>query len=166
MENKSEKPIRLRSGQTKIKSLFIKYEAKIALAAGLILVAVISFEAGALQGQNWQQKPLIIEKSAILNNTQEIPENPLKTQNLASESVSQELVAGDTTQKTPSNLAEAGPSNLTKVDCVFVGSKNSDKYHPPDCAWAKRIKPENIVCFKDAEDAKNKGYVPSSCVKR
>jgi len=146
------------STKAKIRDFFTKYETKIALAVGLVLVAVISFETGALQGQNWQQKPLIIEKPVISQNTQKTPENLLKTQNLASESVSKKLVAGDAIQKDLSNLAEAG--------CAFVGSKNSDKYHPLNCAWAKRIKPENRVCFKDAEDARNKGYVPSSWVKK
>ncbi len=48
---------------------------------------------------------------------------------------------------------------------MFVGSKNSDKYHKMDCRWATQIKPDNIVCFKDVEDAKSKGYVPASCLK-
>lgn len=40
----------------------------------------------------------------------------------------------------------------------FVGSKSSDKYHYCTCQYAKKIKPENIVCFSSVEDAKSKGY--------
>lgn len=42
-----------------------------------------------------------------------------------------------------------------KVDCLYVGSKNSDIYHKPDCKWAKRIKPENLICFKSIEEVKD-----------
>ncbi|GBE16698.1 hypothetical protein BMS3Abin15_00520 [bacterium BMS3Abin15] len=165
MENKDKKALRFHLGKAKIKDFFTKYEAKIALAIGLVLVAVISFEVGTLQGQNWQQKPLIIEKPIQAENSSETAENLLKTQKLASESVSQELVAGDITQKDPSK-SEVNPSNLAEAGCVFVGSKNSDKYHKTSCSWATRIKPENRVCFKDMEGAKNKGYVPASCMKK
>ena len=57
----TEEPKTLKS---KIKSFWQKYEVKIVLAVGFILVAAISFEAGALYGQKWQAKPLIIEKVA------------------------------------------------------------------------------------------------------
>ncbi|GEM_PF-1628507 len=50
-------------------------------------------------------------------------------------------------------------------DTMFVGSKNSDKYHYCNCSMAKRIKLENIVCFKSVEDAKNQGYVPCGTCK-
>lgn len=41
----------------------------------------------------------------------------------------------------------------------FVGSIESDKYHYPDCRWAKKINPENEVWFTSSEDARSKGYV-------
>jgi len=31
--------------------------------------------------------------------------------------------------------------------CLYMGSKNSKKYYPPDCKIIKRIKPENLVCY-------------------
>lgn len=46
----------------------------------------------------------------------------------------------------------------------FVGSKNSDKYHLPDCQWAKRIKKENQIWFSSRQEAENKGYSPGSCI--
>lgn len=49
------------------------------------------------------------------------------------------------------------------VEKKFVGSRNSDKYHLPDCQWAKRIKKENEIWFSSAEEAEKKGYKPSSC---
>jgi micrococcal nuclease len=42
----------------------------------------------------------------------------------------------------------------------FVGSIKSDKYHYPDCQWAKKIKPENEIWFTSSEDAGSQHYVP------
>jgi len=47
----------------------------------------------------------------------------------------------------------------------FVGSINSNKYHYPDCKWAKKIKPENKIWFSSPEDAQSKGYVPCKVCK-
>lgn len=47
---------------------------------------------------------------------------------------------------------------------AFVGSKNGTKYYPPNCSGVSRIKPENYIWFKDAEDAQLQGYTRiSSC---
>jgi methylphosphotriester-DNA--protein-cysteine methyltransferase len=51
------------------------------------------------------------------------------------------------------------------VDYKFVGSKNSDKYHFPDCKWAKKISPKNLVTFKTAQEAVKAGYVPCKVCK-
>lgn len=60
--------------------------------------------------------------------------------------------------------AQIGESIKNQNLDSFVGSKNSDKYHLPDCTWAKRIKKENQIWFSSAEDAKNQGYNPGSCI--
>jgi micrococcal nuclease len=39
--------------------------------------------------------------------------------------------------------------------CLYVGSKNSNKYHTPRCKWSKRIKPQNLVCYMSEEEVKN-----------
>jgi micrococcal nuclease len=35
-----------------------------------------------------------------------------------------------------------------KEGCLYVGSKNSEKYHTPGCKYVKRIKPENLNCYQ------------------
>ncbi|MFA4817404.1 MAG: Ada metal-binding domain-containing protein [Parcubacteria group bacterium] len=138
----------------KIKDFLKQSEAKLALGIGLILVAVIAFEAGVLKGQNWQQKPLVIEKTGECNSQFNSPEN---AQNPAQEG-----------QKPIPAVSAAAPQTVPdgRQACAFVGSKNSNKYHLPTCSYAKNIKPENIVCFKSAEDAAARGYQPDkSCVK-
>lgn len=137
--------------KAKIKDFLKNNEAKMVLGIGLILVAVIAFEAGVLKGKNWQAAPLIIEKSGECSAGTSSPE---KAQNSTQEG--QELA----------QAASAIPSTAVSANCVFVGSKNSDKYHLPTCHFAKLIKPENLVCFKSAEDAVSKNYQPDkSCVK-
>ena len=46
---------------------------------------------------------------------------------------------------------------------MYVGSKNSDKFYECSCRYAKRVKPENIVCFSSESDARAKGYSLSEC---
>ncbi|MCE5318844.1 MAG: hypothetical protein LLG04_15970 [Parachlamydia sp.] len=47
----------------------------------------------------------------------------------------------------------------------FWGSKNSNKYHYPNCQWAQKIKPSNLVKFSSAEEAAKAGYVPCKVCK-
>jgi len=51
---------------------------------------------------------------------------------------------------------------VTKKKAVskFVGSKASNKYHYPDCTWAQKISPKNLITFTNREEAKKAGYVP------
>lgn len=42
---------------------------------------------------------------------------------------------------------------------TFVGSVNSDKYHWPDCPWAKKISQENQVWFSSENEAQTAGYI-------
>ncbi len=59
--------------------------------------------------------------------------------------------------------AEPTPAPSTN-QAVFVGSKNSDKYHYPSCGHAKKILPGNLITFNSVADAISKGYVPcGSC---
>jgi methylphosphotriester-DNA--protein-cysteine methyltransferase len=51
------------------------------------------------------------------------------------------------------------------ADFKYVGSKTSDKYHYPDCKWAKKISPKNLVTFMTAEEAAKAGYVPCKVCK-
>ena len=46
------------------------------------------------------------------------------------------------------------------ADYQYVASQKSNKYHLSGCAWAAKIKPENLVTFKTAKDALAAGYVP------
>jgi hypothetical protein len=51
------------------------------------------------------------------------------------------------------------------ADYKYVGSANSNKYHYPDCKWAKKISPKNLITFKTVQEAMKAGYVPCKICK-
>lgn len=128
----------------KIKAFWSEYEFKIILALGFILVSLVSFQFGFIQAKNGQNSPLIIEKQAQCANDQ------------AKASPEGQILAPEA-QKQPESM------NIPPATCSFVGSKNSDKYHLPTCQYAKRIKPENRVCFSTEEEAQAKNYKRAGC---
>jgi len=47
----------------------------------------------------------------------------------------------------------------------YVASKNSKVFHKPQCIWAKRIKPENLVGYNSRTEAINAGKRPCKLCK-
>lgn len=136
--------------KTNAKDFWQKYEQKIVLIFGFVLVAIISFEGGILKGQKINQNPLIIEK----------PAENVAVDNSPGQSVSEG-------QNLPSETKNVkGASDTQPQSCAFLGSKNSNKYHLPTCRYAKNINPENRVCFSSKNEAESRGYLPDkNCIK-
>lgn len=107
---------------------------------GMVLVGGLCFEAGLLYGALRETEAVSVSLVAPSQAAEAMP------------AVQTARVAGESTV------------SVAAATCAFVGSRNSDKYHLPKCAAAKRIKPENIVCFASEEDAKKRGYV-AGCLK-
>jgi hypothetical protein len=62
--------------------------------------------------------------------------------------------------------AQALPPNRgSAAKVVYVGSKNSNKYHYPACKWAKQIKPRGLITFTSVEEARHRHYVPCPACK-
>lgn len=57
----------------------------------------------------------------------------------------------------------AAKSEVTEYK--YVASKNSKVFHSPECRWAKRIKPENLVSYNNREDAIKAGRRPCKVCK-
>lgn len=133
----------------KVKEFWCKYEYKIILIIGFLLVALISFEFGYMQAKTVNSSPIIIEESPVR------PE-------ISPEGQVDGIMELDraTTKKEPAEVNSQVAK--TPLDCAFVGSKNSNKYYPPTCSYAKRIKPENLVCFKTAAEAVAQGRIVST----
>ena len=140
---------------SKIKYFFLKHETKLVLFVGFMLISTISFEIGVLQGQKWQQKPLLIEKQVSAPLAGEMVENGAPG---APEGVSAEQKDATMTKTEP---VKSQPAKIEK--CAYVGSKNSTKFYAPNCSWAKQIKPENVVCFASADEALRQGRTESKC---
>ena len=143
---------------TKTKEFFIKNEQKIVLIVAFCLIAAISFEFGVLQGKKWQQKPLIIEKPINMPEGQE-------NSNQADSNASGSVLRGNGSVLGVNKTSSPTTQNLTPQtsSCAYVGSKNSNKFYVPTCSYAKRVKPENLVCYTSEEEALKKGKVKSDC---
>lgn len=62
-----------------------------------------------------------------------------------------------------SNSVDAGTGRGSRhqvVDAYLVANKNSDVYHDPSCKWAQKIKPENIIEFRNAAEAEDRKFMP------
>jgi hypothetical protein len=139
-----------------IKQFWIDHESKVMLGVGLVLVAVISFEFGYMQGKTGKISPMVIEKPS------EDPRTSLQQANGAI------MELGSQKSESQPKTADLASSNapINTKNCAFVGSKNSNKFYPPTCSYAKRIKPENVVCFATAQEALSQGRIQSTgCAK-
>jgi cytochrome c len=61
---------------------------------------------------------------------------------------------------TPEAATLPSPPLPTATQVKYVGSKTSNKYHYPDCKWAKQIRPERLLGFRSAKEAREKDYIP------
>lgn len=52
------------------------------------------------------------------------------------------------------------PVKPTTAEYKYVASKNSKVFHKPDCRWAKRIKPSNLVTYSTRDKAIEAGKRP------
>ncbi len=68
----------------------------------------------------------------------------------------------DRVKRSPKNKVA---STSTDTASKYVASNKAKKYHRPDCKWAKKIKPANIVTFNSAKEARKAGYVPCKVCK-
>ncbi|EKE11690.1 MAG: hypothetical protein ACD_15C00037G0019 [uncultured bacterium] len=139
-----------------LKIFCLSHEAKIVLVFGFILISAISFEMGYIQGKKNQNSSVVIEKPCQSSKISPEQENSVTMES-----------SGLEEKKEPreKNIA-SGKIATTTENCAFVGSRNSNKFYPPGCSYAKRIKPENIVCFHSAEEALLQGRTESSgCAK-
>ncbi|HEU4402072.1 MAG TPA: thermonuclease family protein [Candidatus Polarisedimenticolia bacterium] len=56
---------------------------------------------------------------------------------------------------------KAGPrETAVPPGALYVGSAHGNRYHRPECEWARKIAPENLLPFRSAEEARQAGYLP------
>lgn len=139
--------------KNKIKDIWLKYGHKFILALGIVLIAAISFEAGLLRGQKNRAEPIQISAGSGAPN-EALPKS----------------IASESTNKEQQNYSSVNSNNELALisenddkNCSYVASKNSNKFHLSSCQWAKRIKPENKICFPSKEEAEKRGYQGAKC---
>jgi len=119
--------------------------------------------AFALSREIEDGSPLEAETTDGLDESRSFPkesyaaeEEPMAREEAEDISTKTDLIGAD-----PSLPASSTP---LREDARFVGSSTSKKYHRPDCRYALKIKPENLIYFQSEEDAKGQGYLPcKSC---
>ena len=57
------------------------------------------------------------------------------------------------------------PASVQTKQWKYVASKKSEVFHSPDCKWAKKISPKNLIGFKSREQALNSGRRPCKVCK-
>ena len=133
---------------------FLKREKRIVFIVACLILSVLSFEIGVLFERGRGHEALVVEKPVeSIAQARENRITPTSTQDRT-------MVAGAETEK---NAKNGKISTNKQASCLFVGSKNSRKYHSPSCSYAKRIKPENQICFASKEEAEKRGYV-AGCI--
>jgi len=67
----------------------------------------------------------------------------------------------------PPNTAREGVpiSQAHVAEYAYVGSAEREVFHRPDCEWAKKISPQNLLGFKTREDATKSGRTPCKVCK-
>jgi len=119
---------------TKLIKIVKKHQSDILLTIAIVLISLISFGAG------WLTSPKINNDSQII--IQELPNNPVTASAVTASTETEK-------EKIEENSKEG----------KFVGSINSNKYHWPDCPWAKKIAVQNQRWFSSEEEAQKAGYV-------
>ncbi len=65
------------------------------------------------------------------------------------------------TPQTVAKAADLQPAPVQEVPpALYVGSVTSNKYHLPNCKWAAQIRPDKVVTFSSATEARKRGYTP------
>lgn len=87
------------------------------------------------------------------------------SEDLESEEEDQSSDSGSGDQLETEQEVETDYEDDEVVKGCYVGSTTSNKYHRPDCSYAKKIKDENRIIFSDAWEAREAGYSPCKVCK-
>lgn len=152
---------------TALWSFYQKHKDRIGYAICGIAILIVGFQAGRVTSPYYAAHPIVFQEecktaSGSGGSAEELVALKEAGQNLTADSRSPGV--GETASQSPAQSpAVAGANAQAAQKGQFVGSKNSDKYHHPDCSTWQRIKPENQVWFSSREDAESKGYKPTKC---
>ncbi len=141
---------------TILRHFWEKYDSLILIAIAIFLVFVVAFKAGQLEKGSENAAKINI---SLANKKDAEPIDQ------RAKIIEETLQRKDIENKASSLISEKPSVQETqeKKECAFVASKNSTKYHLPNCKNATRIKDSNKICFSSEEEAKAKGYERAKC---
>lgn len=119
---------------------------------GVIGVVGLSYYIGFSEGKAESSSKVALNCPDTLLESLKIPTMAL-ARGGSSTAKSDTVAASDQAPIAPAQSAEG----------KYVGSKNGKKYYTAGCSGTKRIKPANLIYFKDAQDAQLQGYSKGSC---
>lgn len=160
---------------TKFKEFFKKNEADIVLVLGIVLISLISFGGGWIMGgkQFYNKTKAEIKNTDQVIKIEDINFKTTDNKNLNEKSNQENFTSQDKNNKknlqnsqienytSQNNSSSNFSKNTISKNCQYIGSKNSNVYHLPDCPGAQRIKEENKICFSSKEEAEKAGYRPA-----
>ena len=123
------------------------HEKRIITVIAMVLIAMGSFVFGMMTQSARATAPLVVAYDGVcaMDGAHAKAKNPADSDSAAQQ------------QKAPERAKDTAMAS-----CKYVGSRNSTKYYPPTCSFAKRIAPKNLRCFSSDDDARAKGYVRST----
>jgi len=111
----------------------------------------------------WKQDPLMVAKTGLakmkaavnkaLGASYSLASNPLGSQS------SNDRTSGADSLTATEKQTKPGATSAV-AEYKYVASKNSKVFHKPECHWAKRIKPENLVGYSSKDEAIKAGKRP------
>lgn len=159
---------------SQLKDFFKRNEADIVLVIGIIIISLISFGGGWIMATSNSKIASKTTSKDSNNDEIKIEENALETEGLivikkSKGEISQKEINGTVQEKENSQPKKSDKEETEETNknssqssiCKYVGSKNSDIYHLPDCPGAQRIKEENKRCFNSKSEAEKAGYRPA-----
>lgn len=130
-----------------VKNFIKANESNFVLGIGVILISLISFASGRLTAPKVEKQEITIER--LTPKSSEVPAS--KSGNAYINSAFKNITDDSKLQELQDRTAG-----------LYVASKNSDKYHLPDCSGAKRIAEHNKIWFNSKEEAEGLGYKPAA----
>ena len=123
-----------------VKQFIKSNESELILALGVVLISLISFSAGRLSAPGFEKQSISVERL-----------QPTSAKATVGMSAFENTINEDLLQ-----------ALRDRTEGAYVASKNSNKYHLPNCSGAKRIAEHNKIWFNSLDEAESLGYTPAA----
>lgn len=143
------------------------------LLVGIIIMSMVTgFAAGVIKSAVFNQEiklevdgnPISTDLVTVVLQGQVNGSNYVSARALA-EAMSGTVTWDGVNKKILVSTCPKGTAVEDNGEYMYVGSKESNKFHLPTCTWAKKIASENLIQFRNRDDAVSAGYEPCGVCK-